>query len=157
MVAEGPASGAHAVRSGLACDLRQVPVSRRLGFLICREGLPSRKREALCAGLGPEQDLVPDHHGNSTWSHRCGHPSPDSPSLSFRKLIPGPYPSALALNRKPWRGPRGPSQPACFPFSPVPRRPPYPSTPRSFSTLRGPSAPTAMEIMVSPVQRGGHA
>lgn len=85
-------------------------------------------------------------------------PAPDSPSLSFRKLIPEPYPSALVLNRKPWRGPRGPSQPASVSRSaPSLAVPPYPSTPHSFSALQGPSAPTAMEIMVSPVQRGGHA
>lgn len=78
-VAEGPASGAHAGRSGLACDLRQVPVSRRLGFLICREGLPSRKREALCAGLGPEQDLVPITMATAPGATAAATPAPTPP------------------------------------------------------------------------------
>lgn len=123
----GPTTWAHARRSGLSCDLRQVSVSRCLGFLICREDLPSRKREALCAGLDPEQDLVPDHHGNSTWSYRCGHPSP---RLSL-PLLPQADPWALSQRlgaeseALAWP-PRSQSTRLCFPFSPIPRRPSLP-------------------------------
>lgn len=113
----GPTALPQARQSGLSGDWRQASVSLHLGSPTCPE-TPFLNVQDPLSRARPERDRILDRHGNSIRNPCGSHPTPDSVSLFFSRLNPGPHRSPSALKRKPWGGPWGPSQPALFAVQP---------------------------------------